>query len=109
MSEKFTISQAGSPYVVRTADAVIGETTRALVLSEVGYDPVVYIPREDIGMELLERSDRRTKCPHKGEASYYHIVGPAGRIDDAAWSYEDPIEGAGEIAGHLAFHGEKVT
>jgi hypothetical protein len=40
---------------------------------------VQYIPREDVKMSLLERTDRQTYCPNKGECSYFSII-PAGEI-----------------------------
>jgi uncharacterized protein (DUF427 family) len=109
MSEKFTITPATGVYVVRAGGAVIAETSRALILREAGCEPVAYFPREDAGMEFLDPSDTRTTCPHKGEATHYHIAAKSGPITDAAWSYEAPLAGAGAIAGYLAFYGEKAT
>ncbi len=109
MPEKFTIAPATGVHVVRVDGAVIAETSRALVLHEVGCEPVVYFPREDAGMEFLDPSDKRTTCPHKGEATHYHIAAKSGPIRDAAWSYEAPVTGAEAIAGFLAFYGGMAT
>ena len=109
MSEKFTIAPAAGIHVVRAGGAVIAETAHALILTEVGYDPVVYFPRADAGMEFLDPSDKRTTCPHKGEATYYHIAAKSGPITDAAWSYDAPIASAKAISGYVAFNGEKAT
>ena len=109
MSEKFTIAPAAGVHVVRVDGAVIAETSNALIMHEVGLEPVVYFPRADAGMEFLDPSDTRTTCPHKGEATHYHIAAKSGPIRDAAWSYEAPLAGAGAIAGYLAFYGEKAT
>ena len=109
MSKKFTIAPATGVHVVRAGGAIIAETTRALILREEGHEPVVYFPREDGGMEFLDPSDKRTTCPHKGEASHYHIAAKSGLIRDAAWSYEAPMAGAESIAGYLAFYEEKAT
>jgi uncharacterized protein (DUF427 family) len=109
MSEKFTIAPGRGVYVARAAGAVIGETTKALILTEQGHDPVVYFPRGDAGMEFLDPSDKRTTCPHKGEASHYHLAGKSGRIANAAWSYESPLPAAAAIAGYVAFYPDKVT
>ncbi len=109
MSEKFTITPATGVHVVRAGGAVIAETSHALLLREKGCDPVVYFPREDAGMEFLDPSDTRTTCPHKGEATHYHIAAKSGPIRDAAWSYETPVAGAEAIAGYVAFYDEKAT
>ncbi|WP_102108266.1 DUF427 domain-containing protein [Oceaniglobus roseus] len=103
------IRELGSTWVVRAGGAVIGETTRALELSEGDLAPVIYFPREDIAMAFLEKSPSSTHCPHKGDASYYSVQTKSELIRDAAWSYETPKDGAKEIAGHLAFYSNKVT
>ncbi|HUF87237.1 MAG TPA: DUF427 domain-containing protein [Thermohalobaculum sp.] len=108
-SAKFTIASAGGLHVARAGGAVLAETSRAQRLSEAGHEPVLYFPREDVGTEFLERSPTRTTCPHKGEATHYHIVGKSRLIRDAAWSYEAPKAGAEAIAGHIAFDAAKVT
>ncbi len=105
----FTIEPAAGVYVVRAGGAVIAETSNALILREGGHEPVIYLPRDDIGMAFLERSEKRTRCPHKGEATYYHVIAKSGPIEDAGWSYEDPIAGAEAIRGHLAFAHERVA
>ena len=108
MSAKFTVTPATGVHVVRAGGAVIAETSRALILREAGCEPVVYFPREDAGMEFLDPSDTRTTCPHKGEATHYHIAAKSGPIKDAAWSYQSPLAEAGAIAGFVAFYGEKA-
>ena len=108
MSDAFTVKPVSRPVVARAGGAVIAETTRGLLLEEPGHDPVYYIPREDVGMEFLDPSETRTHCPHKGEATHYHVVAKSGPLRDAAWSYESPVEGAEAIAGHLAFYPDKA-
>ena len=109
MSEKFTVTPTSGLHVARAGGAVLAETRRALIMEEEGHEPVVYFPREDVGMEFLDSSDTRTSCPWKGEAAHFHIVGKSGKIRDAAWSYEDPKPEAEEIRGRIAFYPDKVT
>ena len=89
---------------MRAGGAVLGETNDALELTEGSYPPVIYFPRGDIAMAFLEKSDKSTTCPHKGEASYYSIVTKSTTLKDAAWSYETPKDGVSEIKDHLAFY-----
>ncbi len=104
------IRRAPGKWVVRTGGAVLGESEAALELSEGDYPPVIYFPRDDIAMAFLDRSDKTTHCPHKGDASYFTIVTRSERIEDAVWSYETPLEAMDRIAGHLAFRtSDKVT
>jgi uncharacterized protein (DUF427 family) len=86
----------------------IGDTTRALELNEAGYKPVAYIPREDVDMTALERTQRVTTCPYKGEAHYYSIAEGEHRDDNAVWTYETPNADVSEIASHLAFYPNRV-
>ncbi len=109
MADYITIRKAPGTWVVRAADAVLGETSNALELTEGSYPPVIYFPRADIAMAFLDKSDTVSTCPHKGEASYYSIITGSGAIRDAAWSYETPKAGVEGIAGHLAFYPDKAT
>lgn len=109
MTEKFTVEPYPGIVSVRAGGAVIAETSEALVLREGSLAPVYYLPRADAGFEFLDRSDKLTRCPHKGEAAHFHLVVKSGTIENAAWSYEDPIAGAEAIAGHIAFYPYKVT
>jgi uncharacterized protein (DUF427 family) len=90
---------------VRWRGNVIADTTQALQLDETRHGPVYYVPRADAKMELFERSTHHTHCPHKGDASYYSLVGPDGaRADDAVWTYEAPIAKSAPIKDYLAFY-----
>jgi uncharacterized protein (DUF427 family) len=104
MAEHITIRPAEGTWVVRAGGAVLGESDHALALTEGSYAPVIYFPREDIAMEFLDESDKKTICPHKGEASYFSIVTKSTTLENSVWSYEAPKAGMEEIAGYLAFY-----
>ncbi|MBR9763451.1 MAG: DUF427 domain-containing protein [Rhodobacteraceae bacterium] len=99
-----TIRAAAGIWTVRAGGAVLAESRNAQQLSEPGYPDIIYFPREDIAMAFLDRTDHATTCPKKGDASYFSIVTKSQTLENAAWSYETPLEGAAEIAGHIAFH-----
>jgi len=86
----------------------IADSAAALVLKEGDYPPVVYFPRADIEMGVLRPTDRTTRCPFKGDASYFTIYRDGEIVENAAWSYETPIEGASLIAGYIAFYPQHV-
>jgi len=94
---------------VEAAGRTIIDAQIVLELREEGYKPVCYAPRDNASMSLLERSDHTTFCPYKGEATYYHVKTPDGRIENAVWSYEDPYPGVAAIRGHLAVFPDKVS
>ena len=104
MSDHITITPAQGTWVVRAGGAVLGETTDALELREGDHAPVIYFPRGDIAMAFLDRTDHKTHCPHKGDASYFSIVTKSTTLQNAAWSYEDPKPGMERIKDHLAFY-----
>ncbi len=103
-----TIEPIGERLRVTWRGRTIGDTTRALELKEFGYKPVAYVPREDVDMSLLKRTERVTTCPYKGEANYYSIVDGEAHDDNAVWSYERPKADVAEIAGCLAFYPSHV-
>ena len=63
----------------------------------------IYFPSEEVNTKYLEPSDKKTVCPWKGEASYFHIKVNEDTNNDAAWTYRDPKESAKEIQGYIAF------
>ncbi len=109
MADHIKIREASGTWVVRAAGAVIGETKNALELSEGDYPPVIYIPRDDMAMAFLEKTETTSTCPYKGNATYYSIIAKSGEIANAAWSYESPIAGMEQIQGHLAFFKDKAA
>jgi uncharacterized protein (DUF427 family) len=97
-----------SRVVVTAGGKIIADTRKALTLRETSYPAVQYIPRQDVDMSALSRSEHTTFCPYKGEASYYSI--PAGGIAslNAVWTYEIPFEAMAQIKGHVAFYPDRV-
>lgn len=103
-----TITQNPRRVRVTAGDTVIAESAKALTLKEAKYPAVQYVPREDANMALLERTERTTHCPYKGDASYYSIKADGKTLDNAIWTYETPFPAMAEISGHLAFYPDKV-
>jgi uncharacterized protein (DUF427 family) len=69
---------------------------------------VHYIPRGDVDMTLLARTDNETYCPYKGDASYFSITSGGERTVNAVWTYEAPYEAVASIKDHLAFYSDRV-
>jgi uncharacterized protein (DUF427 family) len=93
---------------VTFAGRVIADSTRTLLVREASYPAVAYFPRQDVDMTSLVRTERRTHCPYKGEASYYSIQADGRTAENAVWSYEHPLADVAEIAGHVAFYPDRV-
>jgi uncharacterized protein (DUF427 family) len=94
--------------IVRVSGEAIAESARAMVLSETGLPNRVYLPAADVPAELLEPSENSSICPYKGEASYWSLRVGDDLLEDAAFSYPEPLEGTGRIAGHVCFMHEDV-
>jgi uncharacterized protein (DUF427 family) len=109
MADHIRIRKSGGTWTIRAGGAVLGESRNALELTEGSHQPVIYFPRADLAMAMMDVSATTSTCPWKGKASYYSLVTESGTIRDAAWSYETPKPGMEAIAGHLAFYPDKVT
>jgi uncharacterized protein (DUF427 family) len=94
--------------IVSVAGRVIADTRGALTLCEAHYPAVHYIPRKDVDMTLLARTDRTTYCPYKGDCSYFSIPLGGERSINAVWSYEAPYAAVMPIKDYLAFYPERV-
>ncbi len=86
----------------------VADTRSALTLREASYSPVEYIPRRDVDMSALVRSDHKSYCPYKGDASYFSIPGGGDRSANAVWTYEAPFEAMAQIKDYLAFYPDRV-
>lgn len=104
MVDHITIRRADGTWTVRAGGAVLAESTEALEMTEGDHAPVIYFPRADIAMAFLEPSDATGHSPHMGEAHYYSIETQNGTLANAAWSYENPVEGMQRLKGLIAFH-----
>ena len=69
-----------------------------------------YFPRESLIAAHFVDSDKTSRCPWKGTASYLSVVVDDKRNDDAAWYYPTPKSAAKQITGRVAFwRGVEVT
>jgi uncharacterized protein (DUF427 family)/class 3 adenylate cyclase len=107
-SYEMSIKPAGRRIKVVFNGRVIADSRRALVLKETRLPPVIYLPREDIAMDCLLASEHHTYCPFKGTASYWSLSVDGKLAENAAWSYEDPIEDGLGIRGYIAFYRNQV-
>jgi uncharacterized protein (DUF427 family) len=93
---------------VEVGGETIADSRRTLLVSESGHQPVYYFPPEDVRADVLESSDRHTRCPKKGEASYHTIRAGDKAVENGAWYYPEPLEGAAPITGLVAFYWDRM-
>jgi len=94
--------------IVSVGGRIVADTTEALTLREASYGAVEYIPRKDVDMSLLERTDHTTYCPYKGDCAYCSIPLGGERSINAVWVYETPYAAVAEIKDHVAFYPNRV-
>ncbi|MFT4753407.1 MAG: hypothetical protein ACI9GM_000269 [Salibacteraceae bacterium] len=69
-----------------------------------------YFPPHSIKKEFFSSSDTHTRCPWKGQASYYSIHVDGKKNPDAAWFYPTPSSLAEGFKNYVAFwNGVTVT
>jgi uncharacterized protein (DUF427 family) len=102
---------AGRAEVKAKDGTPIAASDRALVLSETALPNRYYLPREDVTGAVLHGPTATTSwCPYKGTATYWTVELPDGtRLEDAAWSYEDPFPESERVRGHVSFWGDAET
>jgi uncharacterized protein (DUF427 family) len=86
----------------------IAESGRAILLFESGLPPRFYLPAEDVRMDLLEPSEKTSRCAYKGIATYWHVQVDGTLHDDLVWTYAEPNDDVSAIRGLICFFNERV-
>ena len=69
-----------------------------------------YFPKDSIKKQHFTSSATQSKCPWKGQASYYSVQVDGKENKDAAWYYPEPKDAAQTIKDRVAFwKGVEVT
>jgi uncharacterized protein (DUF427 family) len=103
-----TVEHNPNRVVVTVASRIVADTRDALILREAGYPSVHYLPRKDVDMAHLERTEHATYCPYKGDCSYFSVPLGGDRSKNAVWTYEAPYPAVTLIKDHLAFYPDRV-
>jgi uncharacterized protein (DUF427 family) len=103
-----SIEPSPAHVVVRVAGKLVVDTRSAVILREASYPPVLYLPRSDADLSLLQRTHHATYCPYKGDCSYYSIPSGGAKSVNAVWTYEEPYAAVEAIKGYLAFYRDRI-
>jgi len=86
---------------------MIRATWNATVIAESDDTVIVdgnhYFAPDTVNQTYLVPSETTSVCGWKGVAGYYSLHVDGSVNSDAAWCYADPLDGAKEIAGRIAF------
>ena len=97
---QITLEKPDTEFVATLDGTEIARSNRALILREGDLPSTVYLPPEDVRLDLASKSDKDTYCPYKGIASYWSF----GTEKNIAWSYEEPFREMLDIKGYIAFY-----
>lgn len=86
----------------------VADSRRPHLLFETGLPTRYYLPQEDVRMELLEPTEKRSRCPYKGQARYWSARIGEQLLENIVWSYPEPIPECPKIKGLVCFFNEKV-
>lgn len=94
---------------VELSGQVLADSGRALRVLETSHPPTIYIPPDDVRVELLVASRApATVCEFKGIATYVDAVVNGRRFDAVAWTYPQPAAGYESLKSHFAFYPGRV-
>jgi uncharacterized protein (DUF427 family) len=98
---------------VKFGGMTIADSGEALRVEETSHGPVYYLPEKDVRLDLMRPTEHHTRCPYKGEASYWtiEVPGEAGstrRSENAVWAYPSPYDEVSRLAGYYAFYPNRV-
>jgi uncharacterized protein (DUF427 family) len=86
----------------------IAESERALRVLETASPPTIYIPPEDVRLELLQPAQGHSVCEWKGLASYFDVRHEDGHVARAGWAYPEPKGAYAQLRDHIAFYAGRV-
>ncbi|TJY44112.1 DUF427 domain-containing protein [Cohnella pontilimi] len=86
----------------------IADSKRPVIVFETGLVTRYYLPIEDVRPGVLIPSEKTTRCPYKGIATYWDVKVGDKVYKDAVWSYQKPVGAVEEIAGLVCFYSEEM-
>ncbi|MBA2409907.1 MAG: DUF427 domain-containing protein [Gammaproteobacteria bacterium] len=86
------------------AGETILDSRAGKLLHETSLLPQLYVPREDVRLDLCEATDHATHCPYKGAASYWSVRRQNRIAENAVWTYPEPSDAAPWLRGYLAVY-----
>jgi uncharacterized protein (DUF427 family) len=106
---RIDVCRSGRTVRIEREGRVLAESSRALWLFEGTFGWVrYYLPHEDVVVPLEKDDSRPTYCAYKGRATYWSVPGDDPVLDRIAWSYEEPLHDAEQVAGLVSFFTERL-
>jgi uncharacterized protein (DUF427 family) len=94
---------------VEVAEVIVAESSGALRVLETAHPPTIYLPPQDVRLDLLvPTGGRGFEDEHKGKAAYLDIVVGDERREQAAWMYPAPLPGYEALTDYIGFYASRV-
>jgi len=99
-----------SPRWVRAVlgGVTITDSKRAMIFRRADRLPVYYFPKEDVRMDLMEKTEHSTEAVPQGETSFWNIKVGETITENAAWAYLNPPGEWEMIRDYIAFEWAKM-
>jgi uncharacterized protein (DUF427 family) len=88
---------------VDVAGTTLVDTDDTVIVFETALEPRLYVDPSHVRTELLRQTDTSTYCNYKGVATYWSAVIGDVKVEDVAWSYQDPPPESLPIKRFLSF------
>jgi uncharacterized protein (DUF427 family) len=103
------VTASERPVRIELAGRRLAFSERALRVLETSHPPTIYVPRDDIDLELLADSAQpATWCEFKGRARYLDAVIEGRRVGEVGWFYPEPSPGYERLQDHVAFYPGRI-
>ena len=93
---------------VEVSGTTLVDTVDTMILFETALRPRLYVNPSLVRTDLLSRSATTSYCNYKGYATYWSVTAGHTVVEDAVWSYEDPLPESLPIKGMLSFDETKL-
>jgi len=103
------VSPAGEHVTITCDGVVVAQSDNALLVRETRHADVYYLPRSDVRLDLLARTDHSTYCPFKGHACYWTLTTDGKEHPNIVWSYEDPYPEVEAIRDFVSFYADRTA
>lgn len=87
----------------------LASSERAKVMYETRLPPTIYVPKDDLCVDLPAANDLQTFCPFKGTATYRDLPADNETQPISVWAYETALPESKEIEGYIGFNDSIYT
>ena len=88
---------------VKVAGTTLVDTDDTVIVFETALEARLYVNPSHVRTDVLHQTDTSTYCNYKGVATYWSAVVGDAKVEDVAWSYQDPPPESLPIKGFLSF------